>query len=175
MLCCQFCCVLLLLRLRAFVGYWSVCVCRIFRPCAVLLAGWLRDQIVFFSLFLLGLPLSHAPVCRFKTSPCVPSKRLRVCRHHAHMCFNMCAWCRYTRTRAWCRQTRRRSERTHGDVLNSTNVFFQRVTPHTTTPHKTQHPTPPQQLSIPQHTHTPHKNLVLFIFFCCVQNYQTLE
>ena len=35
-------------------------------------------------------------VCRFKTAPCVRSKRPRVCRHHAHMCFNMCAWCQYT-------------------------------------------------------------------------------
>ena len=24
---------------------------------------------------------------------------LRVCRHHAHMCFNVCAWCRHTRGR----------------------------------------------------------------------------
>ena len=36
------CCVLLLLLLRAFVGYWSVCVCRLRRTCAVLLAGCLR-------------------------------------------------------------------------------------------------------------------------------------
>ena len=33
--------------------------------------------------------------------PCMPA--------HAHMCFNVCAWCRYTRGRF---------ERTHGDVLN---------------------------------------------------------
>ena len=44
-----------------------------------------------------------------KTPPCVHSKRPGVLRHHAHMCFNMCAWCRYTRGRF---------ERTHGDVLN---------------------------------------------------------
>ena len=31
-----------------------------------------------------------------KTPQCVHSKRPRVCRHHARMCFNMCAWCRYT-------------------------------------------------------------------------------
>ena len=40
--------------------------------------------------------------------PCVRSTRPRICRQHAHMCFNMCAWCRHTR---------RRFERTHGDVL----------------------------------------------------------
>ena len=34
-----------------------------------------------------------------KTPPCAHSKRPRVCRHHAHVCFNMCAWCRYTRGR----------------------------------------------------------------------------
>ena len=32
---------------------------------------------------------------------CVRSKRPHVCRHHAHMCFNMWAWCRYTRGRFW--------------------------------------------------------------------------
>ena len=49
------------------------------------------------------------PVCRFKTPPCVPTKRPCVCRHHAHTCFNMCAWCQYTRGRL---------KRTHGGVLN---------------------------------------------------------
>ena len=44
-----------------------------------------------------------------ETSPCVHSKRPRVCRHHAHMLKHMCAWCQYTRGRF---------ERTHGDVLN---------------------------------------------------------
>ena len=48
-------------------------------------------------------------VCPFKTCPCVHSKRLCVCGHHAHMCFNMCAWCRYTRGRF---------ESTHGGVWN---------------------------------------------------------
>ena len=31
--------------------------------------------------------------------PCVDAKRPRVYRHHAHMCYHMCAWCRYTRKR----------------------------------------------------------------------------
>ena len=39
---------------------------------------------------------------RWKTSPCVRSKRPRLYRHHAHTCFNMCA----------------RGAGTHGDVLN---------------------------------------------------------
>ena len=38
-------------------------------------------------------------VCPLNTSPCVHSKRLRVCRQHAHMLFNMCAWCRHARGR----------------------------------------------------------------------------
>ena len=37
------------------------------------------------------------PVCRLKTPPCVHSKRPRARQQHAHMLFNMCAWCRYTR------------------------------------------------------------------------------
>ena len=49
------------------------------------------------------------PVCGFRTSPCVRSKRPRVYQHHAHM---------FQHVRAWCRYTRGRFERTHGDVLN---------------------------------------------------------
>ena len=44
-------------------------------------------------------------VCPSKTSPCVGPRRLRVCRHHAHMLKHTCAWCRHTR---------RRFERAHG-------------------------------------------------------------
>ena len=46
-----------------------------------------------------GVTHWNKTVCRFKTSSCVGSKRPRVHRHHAHMCFNMYAWCRYTRGR----------------------------------------------------------------------------
>ena len=46
------------------------------------------------------------PVCPFDAPPCVHSKRPRVCRQHAHMLFNMCAWCRCTRGRF---------ERAHGN------------------------------------------------------------
>ena len=41
--------------------------------------------------------------------PCVDSKRPRVYRHHAHMCYHMRAWCRYTRGRFEC---------THGGFLD---------------------------------------------------------
>ena len=51
-------------------------------------------------------------VWRAEKPPCVHSKRLRAYRHHAYMCFNLCA----------CRHTRRRFECKHGD--------FQRATPH---------------------------------------------
>ena len=34
-----------------------------------------------------------------KKPPCKDAKRPRVYRHHAHMCYHMCAWCRYTRGR----------------------------------------------------------------------------
>ena len=36
-----------------------------------------------------------------KKPPCTHSKRPSVRRHHAHMCFNMCAWCRYTQGAFW--------------------------------------------------------------------------
>ena len=44
-----------------------------------------------------------------KKPPCVDSKRPRVYRHHARMCQNMRAWCRYTRGRF---------ESTHGGFLD---------------------------------------------------------
>ena len=69
------------------------------------------------------------PVCGLKkTSLCVHSQRLRVCRHHrAHVLIDMCAWCRYTRGRF---------ERTHGDVSNphtedrvSSSVLLTKICP----------------------------------------------
>ena len=62
-------------------------------------------------------------VCAFETSPCVRSKRPRVYRHHARMCYHMRAWCRYTRGRF---------ESTHGGVLNVHTEVFLNV--HTGTP-----------------------------------------
>ena len=87
------------------------------------------------------------PVCPFKTSPCVRSKRPRVYRHHAHILKLMCAWCRHTRGRFEC---------THGGVFESTHgffsKFFQRAATHTHTHTQTPHtPTTPR----PQR-HTPH-------------------
>ena len=58
----------------------------------------------------------------WKTSPCVRSKRRHAFGHHAHMCFNMCAWCRYTRGHF---------ESTHGGFF-----YACQAAPHTT-PHKT--------------------------------------
>ena len=86
-------------------------------------------------------PLS---VCRFKTAPCVHSKRPRICRHHAHMLKHVCAWCRYTRGRG-------RFERTHGDVLSGHTGFFSvsHTTHHTTTQDTTYHNTTPT--TRPQH------------------------
>ena len=66
----------------------------------------------FFSMNNARSHLEHDP-------PCVRSKRLRVYRHHAHMCLNMCAWCRHTRGRF---------ERTHGGVLNLHTGVTQRHT-----------------------------------------------
>ena len=112
------------------------------------------------------MTLTFPAVCPFKTCPCVRSKRPRLCRHHAHMCFNMCAWCRYTRGRF---------ERTYGVVLNGhTGVFPVCHTTHTThhhthppqhhntrPPHTTTHTTTTPQHApqhtpprTPQHTHT---------------------
>ena len=58
--------------------------------------------------------------------PCVHSKRPRVYRHHAHMCFNMC-----------------RGAGTHGDVLNVHKEAF--LNPRTGFP---------RFFSVPQHTQT---------------------
>ena len=63
-------------------------------------------------LSVCGLARKKPSVCRFKTSPCVGSKRLRVYRQHAHMFQHMCAWCRHTRGRFEC---------THGGVFEATN------------------------------------------------------
>ena len=85
---------------------------------------------------------SPSPVCPLHKSPCVRPKRLRVCRHHAHMCFNMCAWCRYTRGRI---------ERRHGDVLSGHTGFF-------SAPHHTTHRTHNTRHNTTWHTTTHHSN-----------------
>ena len=136
------CCVLLLLSLRAFVGYWSVCVRRIRRSCAVLLLAWTsgaRENPVFFLSLTPLFPLSLTP-------PCVDSKRCRVyvqnvpCvpapRPHAekHVC---------------CQHTRGLSQRTH--------VFFSacHTTPRTHHDHDHNHN---HSLNLNHnHNHTQHK------------------
>ena len=49
-----------------------------------------------------------------KKPPCVDSKRPRVYRHHAHMCYHMRAWCRYTRGRFESTEGEKRRERGGG-------------------------------------------------------------
>ena len=82
---------LCLLSLSSFsvsvsVCWWCVCrrVCLcVFVWCGVVCAVWCGTL--------------KTPCVDSKRFRCVDSKRPRVCRQHAHMCFNMCAWCRYTR------------------------------------------------------------------------------
>ena len=76
------------------------------------------------------------------STPCVRSKRPRVYRHHAHTCFNMCAWCRYTRGRFG---------RTHKDVLSGHTGFFSAARPHHT-PHTHTTTQDTTQDDTPQHT-----------------------
>ena len=69
----------------------SVCVCLcVCLWCVVVFGVWCGTQ---------------------KKPPCVDSKRPRVYRHHAHMCQNMRAWCRYTQGRF---------ESTHGGFFGRT-------------------------------------------------------
>ena len=85
---------------------------------------------------------SHHPC-----TPCVHSKRPRVCRQNARMCFNMCAWCWYTRGRCG------RTHTTHHTAPQDT-------TQHDTPQHNMTHHTAPQQKQqkhlpttrYPQHT-----------------------
>ena len=76
------------------VALWCWCVvcvrvCVVCVRCVCVLCVWR------------GLARGKPPVCRFKTSPCVGSKRLRVYRQNARMC-STCA----------------RFASTHGGVLN---------------------------------------------------------
>ena len=80
------------LILTRWLWLWSWCVCAVW-------CGTLKKP----------------PVYRFKTPPCVHPKRLRVCRHHAHMLKLMCAWCQYTRGHF---------ERTHEGVLDGHTPGF---------------------------------------------------
>ena len=79
------CCVLWCMSLWSWCYWWSCCVF----VCVLRHAEktWKKPVCGF----------KNASVCAFKTSPCVRSKCPRVYGHHAHMCFNMYAWCLYTR------------------------------------------------------------------------------
>ena len=52
-------------------------------------------------------------------SPCVCSRRPRVCQHHAHMKKHMWAWCRYTRGR-FSNVSHHTPHRTHTTTHNNT-------------------------------------------------------
>ena len=78
--------------------------------CGVCVVLWcVLVCVVLWCVVMCGCVWCGVPVCTFKTPPCVGSKRPRVYRHHAHMCYHMRAWCRYTRGRL---------ESTHGDVFH---------------------------------------------------------
>ena len=84
--------------------------------------------------------LSPPPVCSLHTSPCVRSTRPRVCRHHAHTCFDTFA--------RLCLYARGLFDRSHEDVWSGRTGFSACHTPHTThhttTQDTTYHNTPQQ-------------------------------
>ena len=89
---------------------WCVCVwCVCVYVCMLLLCVWLCVCVVCVWCWLCDT---------LKKPPCVDSKSPRVYGHHAHMCFNMCAWCRHTRGRFESRHGEN-FERTHGPSPNT--------------------------------------------------------
>ena len=117
------------LFLCLFVLWWCVVVCGLcccdVVCCRGVVCCWRCVVVVCCGVFGLccvvvvccGVSRWKTSVCAFKTSACVRSKRLRVFRHHAHILFSMCAWCRHTRETFWT-YTRRRFECTHGGSLS---------------------------------------------------------
>ena len=99
-------CLLSLSSFSPFSVSVSVCWCGV----CVVVCGvvWCGVCVVWCGVVCGVVWHAENPVCRLKTPPCVHSKRPRVCRQHAHMLFNMCAWCRHTRGRF---------ESTHGGVF----------------------------------------------------------
>ena len=89
---------------------WGVCVreglCVVWGLCVVLLVCvWCVGVCVcLWCVVVFGVWCGTQ-----KKPPCVDSKRPRVYRHHAHMCYHMRAWCRYTQGRF---------ESTHGGFLD---------------------------------------------------------
>ena len=106
--CLSLSCVLLSVLLRAgavaVAGFCGLlgCLRMLHRPCAVLLAGCLRDQMFFFFSLLPRPPSLYAPVCRFEKSPCIRSKSPHLCRRKRPAFFEYVG----------------RSAGIHGEVLN---------------------------------------------------------
>ena len=92
------------LFLSSFSVSLSVSVCHCLCVCGVVCCG-----VVWCVWCVVCVVWCVARLGTQKKPPCVDSKRPRVYRHHAHMCYHMCAWCRYTR---------RRFESTHGSFLD---------------------------------------------------------
>ena len=86
-LCLSLCFCLFSLSLSVSV---CLCLCVSLSPCGVVCCG------VVWCVCVCGV---WRGLARRKKPPCVDAKRPRVYRHHAHMCYHMCAWCRYTRGR----------------------------------------------------------------------------
>ena len=87
------CCVVVLWRVWCVV--FCVCtygvVCCVYMWC-VWCVAWCVVRVVCCVLCVLSCVWRG--LARRKNPPCVDSKRPRVYWHHAHMCFNTCAWCR---------------------------------------------------------------------------------
>ena len=62
---------------------------------------------------------AHLPLLIASVALCVHPKRPRVCRQHAHMRFNMCACCRYTRGRFECTHEKAFGVNTRGVITSS--------------------------------------------------------
>ena len=77
-----------------------LCLCVSLSPCGVVCCGvvWCAWCCVLCCVCCVWCVVwCVARLGMQKKPPCVDSKRPRVHRHHAHMCYHMRAWCRYTR------------------------------------------------------------------------------
>ena len=107
-----FSCLVLSLFLRLRVVLCCVVLCCVVLCCVVLCCVVLCCVVVVLCCVVLCGVCVVWCVARLGTQkqpPCVDSKRPRVYRHHAHICYHMCAWCLYTRGRF---------ESTHGGFLD---------------------------------------------------------
>ena len=102
-------CLSLSLCLSVSLSVWCCCVLCCVVLCVVVLCGvvWCVCVCVCGVCVCVCVVVGFARLGTQKKPPCVDSKRPRVYRHHAHMCYHM-----------------RRGAGTHGDVLNlHTEVF----------------------------------------------------